>query len=67
MEGPEDALEALWDDLLSGQPERVRRAFGGLSEEERQAVMAHLRRMASESGWQPEQRESARLALAALE
>jgi hypothetical protein len=67
MNGPLDPLEALWDRLLSGEPELVRQAFVGLDPDERQAVLAHLERMAGEPGWQPEQRASARAALAVLD
>jgi hypothetical protein len=58
-----ESLEEFWDYLLSGNPERVQAAIEGLDETEKQAVIAHLRRMASEPGWQPGQRESARAAL----
>ena len=60
-------LEAIWDDLLSGQPERVRAAYGSLTEPEQKAVYKHLQRMADEPGWQPEQQLSARAALRVLE
>jgi hypothetical protein len=62
-----DDLEALWENLLSRQPDRVRAAFAGLSADERSAVLAHLQRMAEEPGWHPEQRKSAAAALKALE
>jgi len=38
-------------------------AFDSLEINEQKAVMDHLQRMMSESGWQPGQRESARAAL----
>lgn len=66
MEEMPDSLEILWDELLSRQPDKVRSAFSGLDEVEQAAVLAHLRRMASEEAWQPEQRASARAALVAL-
>jgi len=62
-----DQLEVLWEDLLSRQPERVRAAFTRLAIPEQQGVIAHLQRMVSESGWQAEQRASAKAALNALE
>jgi hypothetical protein len=62
-----DTLEALWDDLLSRQPERVQVAYGSLAADDQLVVLAHLERMASEDGWQPEQRRSARAALRALD
>jgi hypothetical protein len=62
----EDAPEAIWGELLSRQPERIRAAALGLTDEGREAVIAHLRRMASEEGWAEGQRASARAALGAL-
>jgi hypothetical protein len=62
---PED-LELIWDQLLSRKPGLVRTAFVNLDEDEQHAVLAHLRRMTSESGWQPSQRESAQAALEVL-
>ena len=58
-----ETLEEFWDHLLSGEPKRVRDAFSVLDENEKQAVVEHLRRMVSEAGWQPGQRDSARAAL----
>lgn len=62
-----NSLDVFWGGLLSGQPERVQAAFTSLGETEQQAVLAHLLRMANEPGWQPEQRESAQLALRILQ
>lgn len=62
----ESDLEKLWDRLLSRQPELVLKAFRTLKSQDREAVMDHLRRMASEPGWHPEQVKSARVALDAL-
>ncbi len=61
------SLEEFWEYLLSRQPKRVRVALTTLNKHERQAVLAHLRRMVSEPGWQSGQRESARVALEVLE
>ncbi|HWQ46201.1 MAG TPA: hypothetical protein VN376_05000 [Longilinea sp.] len=61
-----DPLEALWDEILSRQPERIRAAFTGLPQADRQNLLAHLERMATEKDWLPEQRRSARAALKAL-
>lgn len=57
-------LELFWDAILSQQPDQIRSAYDSLDLSERQPLIIHLRRMASEPGWQPEQRKSA---LAALE
>ncbi len=60
-------LQALWDDLLSRQPERVKSAYDTLDPSEQQAVRLHLQRMANEEGWLLEQRVSAQAALCALQ
>jgi hypothetical protein len=60
-------LEILWEQLLSRQPEHVLAAFSGLAAQEKQSVLAHLRSMASEPGWHPEQRLSAQSALDAIQ
>ena len=60
-------LETLWDSLLSRQPDQVREAFSRLEGNEQKHILAHLRRMVTEPGWQPEQRASAQAALDALE
>lgn len=56
-------LEQIWDQLLSREPERIRRAYALLDESSLQTVLAHLRKMVSEPGWQPEQVTSAAIAL----
>jgi hypothetical protein len=56
----------IWEMLLSRRPGVIRKTFDTLDTEEQHAVLDHLRRMVSESGWQPEQRESARAALEAI-
>ncbi len=67
MEEPTDAdLEILWELLLSRREEEIRSAFNRLTRQEQAAVTAHLQRMATETGWHPEQRRSAQAALAAL-
>jgi len=59
-------LESLWEDLLSRQSERVLLAFCSLATEEQSAIVAHLQRMASETGWHSEQQRSASAALTIL-
>jgi hypothetical protein len=66
MDGMSYSLDELWDRLLSRQPERVREAFSSLDPESQRTVKQHLHRMATESGWLPRQRSSARAALKAL-
>jgi hypothetical protein len=62
-----EQLEALWIDLLSRQPELIREAFYSLDPSSQKTILAHLKRMVAEPGWQPEQRNSANAALRALE
>jgi hypothetical protein len=63
---PANKIEAIWDELLSRQPERVLAVYRALEQPEREAVIAHLQRMVAEPGWQPEQRASAQAAIRAL-
>jgi hypothetical protein len=67
MERTPEQLEALWNNLLSRQPELVREAFNSLDSSSQEIVLIHLKNMAEESGWQPEQVISAKAALLALE
>ncbi len=60
-------LEDLWDSLLSRHAEEIRSVYSSLSQEEKEAVLLHLKRMTGEPGWQSEQRISASIALKALE
>lgn len=61
-----DPLEAFWDNLLSRQSDKVQSAFETLDPNQRPSVLAHLKRMITEPGWHPEQRQSAEAALRAL-
>jgi len=67
MNRTDEQLEALWNDLLSRQPELIREAYASLDKPNQAAVFTHLQRMVSEAGWQPEQRASAKAAIHALE
>jgi hypothetical protein len=55
--------EQVWEELLSRQPETIKAAFASLDLSDQKAVLTHLKRMARELGWQPEQRLSATAAL----
>lgn len=59
--------EEFWDAILSRESVLIRQACENLSDDERQALLAHLKRMASEPGWHPEQIVSALAALQVLE
>jgi hypothetical protein len=67
MEEQAPDLQDIWDSLLSGQAKAVRAVFRMLDAAERQAVLAHLQRMATEEGWHEEQVASAQAALDALQ
>jgi hypothetical protein len=60
-------LEKVWGEILSQRPARIKRMFTSLDTSSQQEVIRHLRRMASEDGWQESQIISAKAALQALE
>jgi hypothetical protein len=66
MNEGDEQLERLWDALLSRQPDLIKAANNSLRANDQKAVLAHLKRMISEAGWQPEQRQSAQAALEVL-
>ncbi len=60
-------LEKFWGEVLSHDPQRILSAMGSLEDaEEREAIIAHLKRMVTEDGWAEPQRISAEAALKAL-
>ena len=56
----------IWGMLLSRQPDEIEQVYANLDADQRDAVLDHLHKMATESGWQPEQRISAQAALDAI-
>lgn len=58
-----DSIELLWDALLSREPERIQFAYKNLTLAEKEAVVEHLKSMATESGWHVEQKRSAQSGL----
>jgi hypothetical protein len=56
----------IWSEILSRQPERIRRTFQNLNPEEKITVRAHLIRMTTEDGWHEAQIASAQIAMDAL-
>ncbi len=58
-----EPLALLWDAILSRQPRRIQSMYQALDPAARKAICAHLRKMATEDGWHPEQRQSAQIAL----
>jgi NADH:ubiquinone oxidoreductase subunit E len=68
MEIKMDPLEQFWQEVLSRDKDRVQAAINALDDnEERAAVVDHLKKMATEEGWSEPQRVSAQEALKALE
>ena len=61
-----DPLEKLWSEILSGNEKIIRTVFERLDPDGRKTVLDHLRKMASEEGWQIQQRQSAQVALNVL-
>ena len=61
-----DSTEVFWGEILSRQAERVQTAYSTLSEDEKFAILKHLKRMTTEPGWHPDQVESASTALEIL-
>lgn len=66
MDDDPQKMTVFWEAVLSEQPEQVRGAVNPLDADTRAAVVAHLRDMACEPGWQPGQATAARAALMAL-
>ena len=62
-----DELERIWENILSREAQRIRKQWQILQSDEQSAVLSHLRRMVSEDGWLEAQRDSARVALDALD
>ncbi len=63
---PQLDAEALWAELLSEEPARIRKAWLELDDDEADAVLEHLNKMTKEEGWADIQRESAAAALRAI-
>ena len=59
MSNPED----FWADVLSEDPSRIRRVWDNLTDEECQAVLAHLKHMCDDANWLPAQQQAATVAL----
>ncbi len=59
-------LEETWSALLSRDKGEILRAFNALDEASRKVVMEHLKKMATEEGWHPEQIMSAKSALSTI-
>ncbi len=66
MNAEQSGFEYLWETLLSREPDRILLAYESLQPDQKIAILEHLQKMVSETGWQPEQRNSAQAALDAI-
>jgi hypothetical protein len=55
--------DIFWDGILSREKQRILFMFSSIDKMSQRSVVEHLLRMVEEEGWQPEQRQSARIAL----
>jgi len=60
-------IDELWEHLLSEDSAKIRKAWTELKDEEASAVLAHLRRMATEEGWAEAQKQAAATALTMIQ
>jgi len=58
-----NSVEQFWDELLSRDPRRIKKSFEDLSDGDRQAVVDHLEKMTTETGYHSSQKRSAEIAL----
>jgi len=63
MNADQNGIFELWEMLLSREPKWIEEAFESLLPDQKRSVLAHLQKMVSEPGWQPEQQVSAQAAL----
>ncbi len=61
-----DELEEFWSGILSEEPVRIIAAWLTLDAVEQITVRDHLTRMATDEGWEQQQRRAARAALNAI-
>jgi hypothetical protein len=59
-------IEEIWEQVLCRDSESIRKAFAALDRNDRRSLTIHLQKMVTETGWQPEQRKSAQIALDAI-
>lgn len=57
------SLEELWNHLLSQDPLRISEVFNQIDSNSQNQIIQHLQRMIHETGWQPMQKENAKIAL----
>lgn len=60
-------VEDVWGELLSEEEIKILSVYNRLSATEKDYVINHLNRMASEEGWHPSQTRSATYALEVLD
>lgn len=57
------SLEGFWENILSRDKELVQSTINKVSNDEKNQIIYHLQKMASEPGWHEEQIKSAKYAL----
>ena len=60
-------IDDIWEQLLSRDAKSIRALFSTLSADEKLATQVHLKKMAYETGWHPEQKKSALKAFLVIE
>ena len=61
-----NSVKQLWDAILSRDPAFIQKTYKNLDERERAAIMNHLKKMTTETGWHLEQKRSAQTAVDAI-
>ena len=62
-----DLIQALWDNILSEESEKIKITFESLDSIEQQYVLVHLFKMINEPGWHPAQVQTAQKAINVIE
>jgi hypothetical protein len=55
--------EKLWGKILSRDFSQIQSVYKSLDKNDQKAILKHLLKMVTESGWHPEQKKSAQKAL----
>jgi len=66
MQLVDDNLSGVWEAMLSENPGLIRRVWGDLTDDETQAVIAHLKKMIEDETYSAGQRDADHKALEAI-
>ncbi|MDP2966634.1 MAG: hypothetical protein Q8N39_11480 [Pelolinea sp.] len=61
-----NSIEKLWDALLSRDSALIQKTYMHLNEKDQKAIMDHLIKMTTETGWHSEQKCSVQAAIDAI-